>query len=75
MSYGVKGQFTSNKSYQTTIGKDGTILPDGTSSVDNNEMCIRDRSKKLLQYSVIGLGFGMNVNAALASGSEGMRCV
>ena len=37
MSYGVKGQFTSNKSYQTTIGKDGTILPDGTSSVDNNE--------------------------------------
>ena len=29
-------------------------------------------SKKLLQYSVIGLGFGMNVNAALASGSEGM---
>ena len=37
LSYGVKGQFTSNKSYQTTIGKDGTILPDGTSSVDNNE--------------------------------------
>lgn len=37
MSYGVKGQFTSNKSYQTTIDKDGTILPDGTSSVDNNE--------------------------------------
>ena len=37
LSYGVKGQFTSNKSYQTTIDKDGTILPDGTSSVDNNE--------------------------------------
>ena len=37
LSYGVKGQFTSNNSYQTTIGKDGTILPDGTSSVDNNE--------------------------------------
>ena len=37
LSYGVKGQFTSNKSYQTTINKDGTILPDGTSSVDNNE--------------------------------------
>lgn len=37
LSYGVKGQFTSNKSYQTTIGKDGTILPDGTSSVDNTE--------------------------------------
>ena len=37
MSYGVKGQFTSDKSYQTTIDKDGTILPDGTSSVDNNE--------------------------------------
>lgn len=29
-------------------------------------------SKKLLQYSVIGLGFGMNVTAALASGKEGM---
>ena len=37
LSYGVKGQFTSNKSYQTTIDKDGTILPDGTSSVNNNE--------------------------------------
>ena len=37
LSYGVKGQFTSNKSYQTTIDKDGTIQPDGTSSVDNNE--------------------------------------
>ena len=37
LSYGVKGQFTSNKSYQTTIDKDGTILPDGTSSVDLNE--------------------------------------
>lgn len=37
LSYGVKGQFTSNKSYQTTIDKDGTILPDGISSVDNNE--------------------------------------
>lgn len=37
LSYGVKGQFTSNKSYQTTIDKDGTILPDGTSSVDNKE--------------------------------------
>ena len=29
-------------------------------------------SKKLLQYSVIGLGFGMNVDKALASGSQGM---
>lgn len=29
-------------------------------------------SKKLLQYSVIGLGFGMNVDKALASGAEGM---
>lgn len=29
-------------------------------------------SKKLLQYSVIGLGFGMNVYKALESGSEGM---
>lgn len=29
-------------------------------------------SKMLLQYSVVGLGFGMNVEASLASGSEGM---
>lgn len=29
-------------------------------------------SKKMLQYAVVGLGFGMNVNKALASGSEGM---
>lgn len=29
-------------------------------------------SKKMLQYSVIGLGFGMNVNQAIASGREGM---
>lgn len=29
-------------------------------------------SKKLLQYSVVGLGFGMNLHAALASGKEGM---
>ena len=30
-------------------------------------------SKYLLQYSVVGLGFGMNVQAALASGREGME--
>ena len=29
-------------------------------------------SKKLLQYSVIGLGFGMNLHASLASGKEGL---
>ena len=29
-------------------------------------------SKKLLQYSVVGLGFGMNLHASLASGKEGM---
>lgn len=29
-------------------------------------------SKKLLQYSVVGLGFGMTLQSALASGSEGM---
>ena len=29
-------------------------------------------SKSLLQYSVIGLGFGMNIEASLASGKEGM---
>lgn len=29
-------------------------------------------SKKLLQYSVVGLGFGMNLQASLASGKEGM---
>lgn len=32
----------------------------------------RTMSKKLLQYSVIGLGFGMNVDKALASGADGM---
>ena len=30
-------------------------------------------SKYLLQYSVMGLGFGMNLHAALASGKEGME--
>ena len=29
-------------------------------------------SKKLLQYSVVGLGFAMNLHASLASGKEGM---
>lgn len=29
-------------------------------------------SKKLLQYSVVGLGFGMNLHASLASGTQGM---
>lgn len=29
-------------------------------------------SKKLLQYSVVGLGFGMTLESAIASGSEGM---
>ena len=29
-------------------------------------------SKKLLQYSVVGLGFGMNIEASVASGKEGM---
>ena len=27
-------------------------------------------SKKLLQYSVVGLGFGMNLHASLASGKD-----
>lgn len=55
MSYGVKGQFTSNKSYQTTIDKDGTILPDGTSSVDNNERIWN-----------IYAGFSKQINKALS---------
>lgn len=29
-------------------------------------------SKKMLQYSVVGLGFGMNLQASLQSGKEGM---
>lgn len=29
-------------------------------------------SKKMLQYSVVGLGFGMNLHESLASGKEGM---
>ena len=37
LSYGVKGQFSSDKSYQNTIDKDGNILPDATSSVYINE--------------------------------------
>ena len=40
----------------------GKVFPDFTKLM----------SKKMLQYSVIGLGFGMNVNQAIASGSEGM---
>lgn len=37
LSYGVQGQFASNKSYQNTLDKDGNILPNATSSVDINE--------------------------------------
>lgn len=37
LSYGVKGQFTSNKSYQNTLDKEENILPNATSSVDINE--------------------------------------
>lgn len=37
LSYGVKGQFTSNKSFQNTLDKKGNILPNATSSVDINE--------------------------------------
>lgn len=37
VSYGLKGQFTSNNSYQTTFDKEGNILLDATSSVDINE--------------------------------------
>ena len=55
LSYGVKGQFTSNKSYQTTIDKDGTILPDGTSSVDNNERIWK-----------IYAGFSKQINKAIS---------
>lgn len=32
----------------------------------------KSMSKYLLQYSVVGLGFGMNLHASLASGKEGM---
>ena len=37
LSYGVKGQFASNNSYQTTADKEGNVLPDATSSVDIDE--------------------------------------
>ena len=37
LSYGVEGQFASNKSYQNTLDKTGNILPNATSSVDINE--------------------------------------
>ena len=33
----------------------------------------KKESKYLLQYSVVGLGFGMNLQASLASGKEGME--
>ena len=55
LSYGVKGQFTSNKSYQTTIDKNGTILPDGQSSVENNERIWN-----------IYAGFSKQINKALS---------
>ena len=55
LSYGVRGQFTSNKSYQTTIDKDGTIQPNGTSSVDNNERIWN-----------IYAGFSKQINKALS---------
>lgn len=55
LSYGVKGQFTSNKSYQTIIDKDGTIQPNGTSSVDNNERIWN-----------IYAGFSKQINKALS---------
>ena len=55
LSYGVKGQFTSNKSYQTTIDKDGSVLPDGTSNVDNNERIWN-----------IYAGFSKQINKALS---------
>ena len=55
LSYGVKGQFTSNKSYQTTLDKDGTIQPNGTSSVDNNERIWN-----------IYAGFSKQINKALS---------
>ena len=37
LSYGVKGQFASNNSYQATADKEGNVLPDATSSVDIDE--------------------------------------
>lgn len=37
LSYGVNGQFASNKSYQNTINKEGNIIPEATSGVDINE--------------------------------------
>ena len=32
----------------------------------------RSISKKLLQFSVVGLGFGMNLHSSLEAGKEGM---
>ena len=37
ISYGVKGQFARNESWQTSLDKDGNEMPDATSSVDVNE--------------------------------------
>ena len=32
----------------------------------------KQMSKKLLQYAIVGLGFGMNLYASISSGKEGM---
>lgn len=40
LSYGAKAQFTANNSYQTTLDKDGTTLPEATSSVDIDERIV-----------------------------------
>lgn len=37
LDYGVKAQFTRNKSYQTTLNSDNTLIADATSSVDYSE--------------------------------------
>ena len=34
LSYGVSAQFTDNSNYQTTLDKDGNVMPDATNSVD-----------------------------------------
>lgn len=69
LSFGVFGDFTQCITSPVTLGVGiifallfGKVYPDFNKTM----------SKKMLQYSVIGLGFGMNVNIALASGREGM---
>lgn len=71
----ILGMFSATKEYGSWVTSPVTLLAGlifaltfGKAFPEFNKMM----SKKLLQYSVIGLGFGMTLESAWASGSEGM---